>query len=267
MNRLSKLHPLIVVILFGTFLSSCGSVKLYQMRMMEDIQTDAQVTLDSIPPLKIQPDDILGIEVASRNPETVLAFQVNRTRTVRGTAGAEALGGTEGYRVDEEGNIYLPFIDKVEANGKTLMELRNDITERLSEFIPDVSVQVRYLNFRVTVLGEVLRPSTYIIPNEKLTILEAIGMAGDFTPYAERSKVLVIRERQQKREFARVDTQNKELFKSPYFYLSPNDIVYVEPLKAKQYATTGDFIQRYSIVLVPIISVLSSVAVAAIYRN
>ena len=118
-------------------------------------------------------------------------------------------------------------------------------------------MQVRFLNFRVTVLGEVRAPNTYIIPNERLTILEAIGMAGDFTPYSRRNSVLVIRQRSDIREFGRVNTQDTVLFQSPYFYLSPNDIVYVEPLKAKQYATQGDFASRYAPLLFPIVSLLT----------
>ena len=135
--------------------------------------------------------------------------------------------------------------------------MREEIANKLVDFIPDASVQVRFVNFRVTLMGEVKQPNTYIIPNERLTILEAIGMAGDFTDYARRNSVLVVRERNGVREFARVNTQDPELFNSPYFYLSPNDIVYVEPLKAKQYATRGDFIDRYSVILVPFISAIT----------
>jgi polysaccharide export outer membrane protein len=103
-------------------------------------------------------------------------------------------------------------------------------------------------------IGEVTRPNAYIIPNEHLNLLEAVGMAGDFTPYARRNSVLVIRERNQVREFARINTQKDSLFSSPYFYLRPNDVVYVEPLKAKQYAIQGDFLNRYSPVILPIVT-------------
>ena len=238
-------------------LSSCGGVTYQEMLMLEDIQAEVE-TIDSLPILKIQSDDILRIQVASRNPETVIAFQQTRTDNTAG-AGPTALGVQDGYRVDEEGNIYLPFIGKVEAANKTISELRDNIMEELVEFIPDASVQIRFLNFRVTILGEVTVPNTYIIPNERLTILEAIGMAGDFTPYARRNSVLVIRERSDVREMGRIDTSNKKIFESPYFYLSPNDIVFVEPLKAKQYATQGDFLQRYSFVIFPAISLLTFV--------
>lgn len=243
--------PYLALLFLIAFLSSCGSVKHEEMLMLQEVKNEIN-PIENQSVLKIRTDDILSIQVASRNPATVVAFQQKKENTA--ASGENALGLQDGYRIDEEGNIYLPFLGQVQAAGKTLLTLREEITERLMEFIPDVSVQVRFLNFRVTLLGEVFRPNTYIIPNERLTILEAIGMAGDFTPYASRKSVLVIRERNEVRELARINTQDKSLFTSPYFYLSPNDIVYVEPLKAKQYATQGDFFQRYSYLIIPIIT-------------
>lgn len=233
-------------------LASCGSVKHPEMLMLQNVQN--QTTAIGNPPvLKIQPDDILDIQVSSRNPETVAAFQLQKGDN-SGSSGERALGQVEGYRVDEAGSIYLPFIGRIYAAGKTVLELREEITNKLAAFFPDATVQVRFINFRVTLVGEVTRPNAYIIPNEHLNILQAVGMAGDFTPYARRNSVLVMRERNQKREFGRVNMQDSTLFKSPYFYLSPNDIVYVEPLKAKQYATQGDFLSRYSPVFLPVVS-------------
>ncbi len=253
MNRF--IHPLPLALFMGLVyllsLSSCGSVKYEEMLMLAEVQNEIN-PIDSQFILRIRTDDILSIHVASRNPETVIAFQKGKDNVA--ASGENALGLQDGYRVDEEGKVYLPFLGGITAAGKTILALRQEITDELIKFIPDVSVQVRFLNFRVTLLGEVNRPNTYIIPNERLTILEAIGMAGDFTPYAKRNDVLVIRERNEVRELARINTQDKSLFTSPYFYLSPNDIIYVEPLKAKQYATQGDFFQRYSIVFIPIIS-------------
>ena len=241
----------------------CGSVKYSEMLMFEHVGNETGV-IDQSPALIIRPDDILSIEVSSRNPETVLAFRQIRDNI--GAATAMAPGTPDGYRVDEAGNVYLPFIGRVAAAGKSLPVLREEIVGRLADYIPDASVQVRFMNFRVTLMGEVIRPNTYIIPNERLTILEAIGMAGDLTPYARRDAVLIIRERNEQREFARVNIQDKRLFRSPYFYLSPNDIVYVEPLRAKQYATTGDFVQRYAILIVPLISFITFWAGGALLR-
>lgn len=240
------------------FLTGCGSVKLSQMVMYEDVGTE-KLPMDTIPELRIRPLDIIGIQVTSNDPASVVVFQQQRATTVgsgTGSASGEgALGIQDGYRVDEEGDIHMPFIGAVTAQGKTLNELRKELTRKLDKYILNTNVQCRFMNFRVTLMGEVARPSTYTIPNERLTILEAIGMAGDFTPYAERTSVLVIRDRDNVREFARVNTQDRSVFTSPYFYLSPNDIVYVEPLKAKQYATQGDFFERYGIFLASLLSV------------
>lgn len=252
------------ILAFSIFsLFQCGSVKHEEMILLENVD-QLNIPLDTFPVLTIQHDDILGIDVKSQNPETVLAFQTDLSRNTGGAAGEEGYGQNPGYRVDENGFIFLPFIGEVEASGKTILQLRQEISSRLLDYIPDATIQVRFLNFRVTVLGEVLRPNTYIIPNEKLTVLEALGMAGDFTPYARRNSVLIIRERENRREIGRINTQDENLFTSPYFYLSPNDIVYAEPLKAKQYATQGDFIQRYALLLVPIITFATALAAAAI---
>lgn len=219
--------------------------------MLRNVQTQL-AAIDSMPALKIQADDLLSIQVSSRVPEALVAFQ-QQTEITAGS-GENALGVQEGYRVDEAGNIFLPYVGKMKAAGKTVLQLRQEISNSLIAFIPDVTVQVRFLNFRVTMIGEVTRPNAYIIPNEHLNILEAVGMAGDFTPYARRNSVLVIRERNQVREFSRINTQSDSLFASPYFYLRPNDVVYVEPLKAKQYAIQGDFLNRYSPVILPLVT-------------
>lgn len=238
-------------------LSSCGSVKYPEMLMFEQVQNELAV-LDSLPVLVIQSDDILSIKVSSSKPEDVAAFQLERESQNTGGTGANALGVLDGYRVNEDGKIYLPFVGEITAAGKTVSELRKELVASLQEgFIKDASVQVRFLNFRVTILGEVNLPSAYTIPNERLTVLEAIGMAGDFTPYAKRNSILIIRERNEVREFVRINAQDKSLFQSPYFYLQPNDLVYVSPLKAKQYATQGDFISRYSSILFPLVTLVT----------
>ncbi len=266
MNKKITLQFLMGCILFAG-LNSCGSVKLSEMTMFENVTPSVKDIRNQVT-LVIQADDILDIQVASENPETVIAFQQisqNNANGVSGEVGVRALGTRDGYRVDDEGNIYLPFVGKVEAAGKSILELRRNITDRLVQFIPDASVQVRFVNFRVTLMGEVTRPDVYTIPNERLTILEAIGMAGDFTPYAVRNSVLIIRQRNDRQEFVRINTQDKTLFESPYFYLKPNDIIYVEPLKAKQYATQGDALSRYNFILVPFVS-LATVFITALAR-
>lgn len=236
------------------FLSSCGSVKYNEIVMMQSVQNQL-AAIDTLPPLKIRPNDLLSIQVSSKVPEVQQMFQ--KQENITAGAGENALAIQEGYRVDEQGNIYMPLLGKIAAAGKTISQLRQEISNKLIAYYNDITVQVRFLNFRVTIMGEVTRPNAYIVPNDKLNVLEAVGMAGDFTPYARRSNVLVMRERNQIREFARLNTQDTSLFSSPYFYLQPNDVVYVEPLEAKKYATQGDFLNRYSGVLFPAVTLIT----------
>lgn len=239
-----QLTRFILLLVISLLYHGCGSVKIEDMRMMDQVESQLSL-IENLPTLTIRPDDILGIDVTSRNPDNVAAFQPIREVFRNDTEGSAAIGNLTGYRVDEEGLIYLPFLGGVTAGGKTSAEIRLELTEALKAYIPDVSVQVRFINFRVTIIGEVNRPNTYAIRNERLTILEAIGMAGDFTSYANRMNILLVRQRTDSREIARINTKDKSLFTSDYFYLQPNDVLYVEPLKAKQYATRGDFLDRY----------------------
>jgi polysaccharide export outer membrane protein len=158
-------HYLLLLLSISILGYSCGSVKHTEMMMLTEM-SDESMQIDSLPVLKIRTDDILSIQVASRNPETVIAFRQRLETTA--AAGERALGTQEGYRVDEQGKIYLPFLGPVKAEGKTIIELRQDITDSLVQYIPDASIQVRFMNFRVTLLGEINRPNTYIIPNERL---------------------------------------------------------------------------------------------------
>ena len=246
-------------IFIASLFTSCGSVKIDEMRMMEFARNELD-SITSIPVLTIKREDILNIDVTGRNVELLTAFKALNPAPANSPAageGAAGLYGLQGYRVDEDGKIYLPFIGGVYAVDKTLSQLRQELNNALVQYFDDVSVNVRFLSFKVTITGEVNRPNLYTIPNEKLTVLEAIGMAGDFTSYAERDDVLLIRERGFKREFVRINTQDKNLFKNTYFYLAPGDILYVPPLKAKQYATAGDFFSRYGNFIFPFITVVT----------
>lgn len=257
-NKQNLLYFLILVLGFGCLFSSCGSVKLEQMVMMEFANNELDSLVKS-PVLTIKTDDILRIDVASNNPDDLKPFQSSNTPMTRETSGEGVAGlyALEGYRVDESGQIYLPFIGGVLARGKSISELRSEVKESLTEYFPDITVNIRFLSFKITIMGEVKRPNVYTIPNERLTILEAIGMAGDFTDYAQRDNVLIIRERGDLREYVRLNTQDKNIFRNTYYYLNPGDIIYVAPLRAKQYATRGDFITRYGSFLFPLTSALT----------
>ena len=122
----------------------------------------------------------------------------------------------------------------MQIGGLSKEEAKEKLVEQLEEYLKDPIVNIRYLNYRVTVIGEVNRPSTFTIPSEKINILEALGMAGDMTAYGKRENVLIIREEEGERTMTRVNLNNKELLNSPYFFLQQNDVVYVEPDRLKQ---------------------------------
>ena len=146
---------------------------------------------------------------------------------------ANAPTAVSGYLVDESGFVTLPLVGKVAVFNLTTKDATDLITSKLDKFLQQPTVNVRILNYKVSVMGEVARPSVYIVPNEKITLPEAISLAGDLTIYGKRNNILVIRENNGTREFARIDITKREFFNSPYYYLHANDVVYVEPTKGK----------------------------------
>lgn len=195
--------------------------------------------LESLEPV-IQKNDLLSISVSSLNPE---ASEIFNTPNISATQTSTATGTTSqasGYLVDQDGYIQFPFLGNVMATGLTKKALKNNITEKLitKKLLLDPIVNIRYLNYKVSVLGEVGRPSVLTIPNEKVTLLEALGLAGDLTVYARRDNVLLIREEEGEKRLTRLDLTTDEIFTSPYYYLKSNDIIYVEPNRSK-IASTG----------------------------
>jgi polysaccharide biosynthesis/export protein len=183
----------------------------------------------------IQKNDLLSISVSSLNPEASKIFNAPNISEAEGMDLAGRAMSISGYLVNQEGNIQFPFLGNMKAAGLTKKELQENIAQSLEsqKLLVDPIINIRYLNFRVTVLGEVARPTVVHVPSEKITLLEALGLAGDLTIYAKRDNVLLIREEAGKRIIKRLNLHATTLFSSPYYYLKPNDIVIVEPGKAK----------------------------------
>ncbi|MDO9137013.1 MAG: polysaccharide biosynthesis/export family protein, partial [Lutibacter sp.] len=137
------------------------------------------------------------------------------------------------YLVNSDGDINFPVLGKIKVEGFTIKEITSHLTEALAVYIKNPIVNIRLTNFKVTVLGEVQKPGTYPVPNERISILEAIGLAGDLTIQGKRKNMVLIREQNGKRTFIDIDLTNKEILNSPYFYLAQNDVLIVEPNKTK----------------------------------
>jgi polysaccharide biosynthesis/export protein len=214
-------------------LSSCVNTK--KAIYFKD-QTDGTIRASaSIPQTIIEPNDILGIQVSSLNQDASSAFNVVN----REDAAATTLTGTRneagGYLVSKSGDIAFPILGNIHVAGLNKDQLTDSLTHLLNDrkLLIDPIVSIRMLNFKVTVLGEVEKPSVIPVPSEKISLLEALGMAGDITINGRRDNVLVIREEPGRKVVKRLDLNSSDLFTSPYYYLQSNDVVYVEPNKAK----------------------------------
>jgi len=213
-----------LLILVVVCLNSCATKK--EILYFQDSETlDQQAISQSFEPI-IERNDILHISVSSMDSEVVKPFQ--RDSRLENGAGTNNLG-LQGYLVDSEGTIQFPGVGSIDVAGKTRATVEADLKTALLEYVKDVVVDVRIINFKITVLGEVNSPGVFTIEDERVTIPQAIGLAGDFSEDGRRSDVTVIREIDGKRRVARIDFTNTELFDSPFYFLKQNDIVYVEP--------------------------------------
>jgi len=240
----------VMILLFAVVLNSC--VTTQKSIYFDNIQ-DKEFPEESIVPV-IQNSDILNISVSSLNPEATAIFN----SPIQSANNYNNNNFQPGYLVNTEGNILFPILGKIKVSGLTIKQLTDELVNTLfaKKLLVDPIVNVRIMNFKVTVLGEVAKPSVVPVANEKISMLEAIGMAGDMTLYAIRDNVLLIRVENGKKITRRVNLNSSNFLESPYYYLKNNDVVYVEPNKAKV-ATTG----RSQQVLPLVFSALTFVAI------
>lgn len=204
-------------------------------------------TITNFEPIRLQPGDLLSIEVGSVNAEAVEVFREFQV---------------SGYLLGSDGAIDFPLVGKVNLEGKTVEEARADLLKSIEKYF-DVqpAINVALTNFKVVVNGEVGAPGVINVQNDRITIIEAMTLSGDFTPYSKRDSVMVVREdtKTAKRSFGYVNFNSSEIFNSPYFYLKQNDVVYVKPDK-RALATLTTRQQK----LLPYVSIAVSVALLTI---
>jgi polysaccharide export outer membrane protein len=172
---------------------------------------------------------LLGIYVNSISEEATRFFNYT-------SEDASGEGNTSHlYVVDEGGDIHIPLAGSVHVEGLTTKEATEIVKKTLDKYLINPSVKLTISNFHVTVLGEVNKPGVYTVANERITLTEALGMAGDLTLYGKRNNITIVREKNGKKEFALIDITARDFFASPYYYLQGNDIVYVEALSQKKF--------------------------------
>ena len=232
-----KTYNLIIPILAILMFSSCGSRK--NIVYFQDEPIEGDVSMSEPKQLIYKPDDILTINVAALDPDTVRPF--NLSLIPGGTTDiTSARGGLQQqtYLVDYDGNIEFPVLGTLKIAGLTRTELTDMLTERISEYVTDPIVNVRLANFTVTILGEVRNPGTFTIQDERITVLEALGLADDLTIFGKRKNVLLVREVDGKKKYAKIDLTTVNVVNSPVYYLQQNDVIYVEPNNAKIRSST-----------------------------
>lgn len=238
MKILSRLFiPFLVIITF----SSCKTQQNFSY-LADLTDTTGKVQVNYPEPL-IQKSDLLSIMVysdATDGGKTDAMYNI----TITGSAGSTA---AQGYLVDNDGYIQYPRIGKIKAEGLTKAQLAEEIRKKVDGPLSNPSVIVRLLNFKITMLGEVQRPGPINLPSEKITILEAIGLAGDITLYGKKEDIVVLREVNGIVEHGTVDLSSKVVFDSPYYYLRQNDVVLINPNKNKARLNDQVFNQRLSI--------------------
>lgn len=214
--------------------TSCGTYK--KINYIQDANTGSAMSMAINQGIIIQPKDMMSIVVSSRNPELAKMFNLP---VASYQAGSEIVTTSTqrllGYVVDNDGNIDFPILGSIHVAGLTRWEVSKLIKETLisKSLLSDPVVTVEFMNFKISVMGEVASPGTFTISGDKITILEALSLARDLTIFGRRDRVFVIREQNEERNIFQLDLRSVELFNSPAYYLQQNDIVYVEPNTVK----------------------------------
>lgn len=219
----------ICLFVIGMILQSCGSKKKIVYLQDVDNKQNIETTFSYEPLLKN--DDLLSIIVSADDPEITYPFNIPQ---IQGNYKVnENQDGIKTYLIDSYGYIEFPVVGKIKLAGLKRKEAVDKITEKVREYITNPTINLRILNYKISVLGEVSKPGTYSLDSERITLLEALSKANDLTIYGNRKNILIIREQEGIKTFNRVDITNSDFINSEYYYLTQNDVLVVEPNKTK----------------------------------
>ena len=227
---ITRLVPLLIVLVFSLSCTPTKKTAYFSHQGIAEMLSSNQA-----PKPLIEINDLLSITVTSLSQQASTEFNMPNTVGFSSISYNSAVSPVSGYLVGPDGSIKFPRLGKIRVVALTPTELEEKLTGILLEegVLQKPLVTVRHLNFKITVLGEVARPSVFNIANARISLLEAIGMAGDLTIYGKRDNVLLIREENMKKITTRINLNSSDLFTSPYYYLKSNDIIYIEPNKAR----------------------------------
>ncbi len=257
-HTILKLPLLAFGLLFS--ISSCVSKK--EIAYFQGLDSVQQQVESSKIALKIKPNDLLTISVSAYNMEAAMPFNLPVVGVAGGGGDAGLrVGGTaqlQPFLVDNEGNIEFPQLGIIKVSGFNRQELAAKLKSQISEYVQEPIVNVRIVNFQVSVLGEVNRPGTFSVPDEYLSLPKALGLAGDMSIYGQRTNVLVMREENGLKTHKYLDLTDANVINSPFYYLKQNDVVYIEPNGAQKQSANYN---RNASVYISVASVLISLIV------
>ncbi|HEX8017324.1 MAG TPA: polysaccharide biosynthesis/export family protein [Flavobacterium sp.] len=251
---MKKTLPLFVFFLFF----SCASKK--DIVYYQNIDGLNRPESNSSYEVKIQPDDLLMIIVSAEDPEIAIPFNLTsvtlpNTTNLLATTGQQTI---QSYLVDRNGNIEFPVIGKIQVGGLSRTEVLQSLKEKIGVYIKNPIINLRIMNFKVSLQGEINMPGTYSVASERITLIEALSMAKDLSIYGRRDNVLVIREINGIKSYNRVDITKADFINSPFYYLAQNDVIYVEPNKTKINAAA---VGPNTSVIISAVSILISLSV------
>ena len=228
-------------------LASCNPETYKKINYLQDVRQDTTMTMKVNKGIIIQPQDQLSIIVTSRDPRMATPFNLSVSSFYTGSE-LSATGASQritGYVVSNEGDIDFPSLGELHVAGLNRWQLQELIKDRLADsgLLKDAIVTVEFLNFKISVLGEVTAPGTYSVTGDKITILQALALARDLTIYGQRENVQVIREQNGRRQIFTMDLTRTDIFNSEAYYLQQNDVVYVTPSKVR--AGQGEINENY----------------------
>jgi polysaccharide export outer membrane protein len=255
MNKIPVSIQWLLAVFMLAFITSCTP-----QRKLVYMQGDASILKDTTSfTMKLEAGDIISVELYTVNPEAFPGFGVTGDRSV---IVDNRSAYEKGFILDRAGNVTLPYAGPMHLEGLTIPQAHDTIVEHFRQYIDDPVVVIKKLSFKISIVGEVSHPGLFYVPNEQLSLIEALALAGDLTNYADRTKIKIIRKKGSASEELMVDVTSKTAFTGVTRYIYPDDIIYVPPTRKKAYTT----ISPATSIITSIVSTL--VIIAALYiRN
>ena len=268
-----RLKCFFIAVLCGLMCSCKAPKDVTYFQGIDNLSSEQLAEMSQTYTIKIANDDLLSVNVTAWDPAAVTPFNPPVFAYPTVAQGEQQIMASQNlytYLVDQEGNINFPVLGKVHAAGLTRQELAKKMEDLISKYVENPLVNVQLLNFKITLMGDISRPGAYTVKNDRVSILDAIGMGGDLQLTANRKNILVIRDNDGVKEAHRMDITDPAIFASPYFYLKQNDIVYVEPIKIKQRSRTSSdrsFTMSLLTTVISSLSIITSMVITIVNLN